>query len=134
MSKFQKVICLLLFVTTLSIGSSLSAHDSNSSIETVPFETVYEDEHLSFKVIENLENTAITSLKYSRSRSLFQIETLDNIEMLRILDSNQELVFMIPIGSNKLDIALSSFEKGFYFVQLKLKDKTEYLTAEMIKK
>ena len=128
MKTLLTIISLLIF--------SLSA-TANTTIPTTggdDAEVIFENIDVQLSVLEANQSVEIVSATYNQSNDFFNITTEKTINFLQVLNADGELEYQLPIGSNKLNIAMPDFVKGTYKVNLLMEGGDVFLSTELVKK
>ncbi len=128
MKNLLTIISLLIF--------SLSA-TANTTVPTTggdDAEVIFENIDVQLSVLEANQSAEILSATYNQSNDFFNITTEKTINFLQVLNADGELEYQLPIGSNKLNIAMPDFVKGTYKVNLLMEGGDVFLSTELVKK
>ena len=128
MKTLLTIISLLIF--------SLSA-TANTTVPTTggdDAEVIFENIDVQLSVLEANQSAEILSATYNQSNDFFNITTEKTINFLQVLNADGELEYQLPIGSNKLNIAMPDFVKGTYKVNLLMEGGDVFLSTELVKK
>lgn len=128
MKNFFFIISLLVF----SLGAM-----ANTTVPTTgggDSEIVFENTDVQFSVYASYDSDLIVSTTYNQTNDFFNITTEQSINFLQVFDAAGELEYQLPIGSNKLNIAMPDFAKGTYKINLLMEGGNVFVSTELVKK
>lgn len=106
----------------------------NSNIFATNNPTSEGDEKVSIVMLDG-PSGLITQMTFNESSEQMDIMTAKKIVSIQLVDANQNPVFFLPVvGSNELNVGLSQFEEGTYFLKMLIDGEQDYVTAELNKK
>jgi len=128
MKTLLTIISLIIFSLSLSANTTLPTNGGDDS------EVVFENIDVQLSVLEADQSEMIVSATYNQSNDFFNITTEKTINFLQVLNEEGELEYQLPIGSNKLNIAMPDFVKGTYKVNLLMEGGDVFVSTELVKK
>ena len=97
-------------------------------------EVVFENIDVQYTVLSAANADEIVSATYNQSNDFFNITTESKINFLQVFNGEGELEYQLPIGSNKLNLAMPDFDKGTYKVNLLMEGGDVFVSTELVKK
>ncbi len=122
------IISLLIFTLSVTANTTIPTTGGDDS------EIVFENIDVQLSVLEADQSDMIVSATYNQSNDFFNITTENTINFLQVLNADGELEYQLPIGSNKLNIAMPDFVKGTYKVNLLMEGGDVFVSTELVKK
>lgn len=93
------------------------------------------DEKVSVVLMEEGPSGLVTDMSFNEEKEQMDIITSKNIMSIQLMDENDEAVFFLPVvGSSELNVGVSQFEEGTYYLKMLLEGENDYVTAKVIKK
>ena len=128
MKNLLTILSLLIFTLSATANTTLPTTGGDES------EIVFENIDVQLSVLSSADSDMIVSATYNQSNDFFNITTEQTINFLQVLNADGELEYQLPIGSNKLNIAMPDFVKGTYKVNLLMEGGDVFVSTELIKK
>ena len=128
MRNLLTILSLLIFTLSATANTTLPTTGGDES------EIVFENIDVQLSVLEADQSDMIVSATYNQSNDFFNITTEKTINFLQVLNAAGELEYQLPIGSNKLNIAMPDFVKGTYKVNLLMEGGDVFVSTELVKK
>lgn len=75
----------------------------------------------------------IKDMTFNEKSNQIDVETEKDILFLELYKDNGELLFMVPVGTSSMNIGISSYPKGVYFMKMLLEGEDEFITTKVIK-
>ena len=122
------IIGLLIFSLSATANTTVPTTGGNDG------EVVFENIDVQLSVLEADQSDMIVSATYNQSNDFFNITTEKTINFLQVLNADGELEYQLPIGTNKLNIAMPDFVKGTYKVNLLMEGGDVFVSTELVKK
>lgn len=124
----------ILTTFALILAFTFAANANTGNPEKNSSEILFENMDVQYLVASSAEAHEILSATYNQSSEFFNITTEKTINFVQILDENGELVYQLPVGSKKLNLAILDFEKGMHKVNLLLEGGDVFIATELVKK
>ena len=124
---------LNIFSFLMIFSLSATANTTNPTIGG-DAEVVFENIDVQYTVTSADHADMIVSATYNQSNDFFNITTKKTINFLQVLNMDGELEYQLPIGSNKLNLAMPDFAKGTYKVNLLMEGGDVFVSTELEKK
>jgi len=128
MRNLLTILSLLIFTLSATANTTVPTTGSGEG------EVVFENIDVQLSVLEADQSDMIVSATYNQSNDFFNITTEQTINFLQVLNADGELEYQLPIGSNKLNIAMPDFAKGTYKVNLLMEGGDVFVSTELVKK
>jgi len=125
---------LLIIIGLLIFSLSATANTTVPTTGGDDSEVVFENIDVQLSVLEADHSDMIVSATYNQSNDFFNITTEKIINFLQVLNADGELEYQLPIGTNKLNIAMPDFVKGTYKVNLLMEGGDVFISTELVKK
>lgn len=124
-----KIIYNLIFVFSLVLMNS------NVFAINVTNPTAEGDEKVSVVLMEEGPSGLVTDMSFNEEKEQMDIVTSKTILSIQLVNGDDEPVFFLPVvGSNELNVGVSQFEEGTYYLKMLLEGENDYVTAKVIKK
>ena len=128
MKNLLTIISLLIFSLSVTANTTVPTTGGDDS------EVVFENIDVQLSVLSSEDSDMIVSATYNQTNDFFNITTKQTINFLQVLNTEGELEYQLPIGSNKLNIAMPDFVKGTYKVNLLMEGGDVFVSTELVKK
>jgi len=128
MKNLLTIISLLIFSLSVTANTTIPTTGGDDS------EVVFENIDVQLSVLSSSDSDMIVSATYNQTNDFFNITTEQTINFLQVLNADGELEYQLPIGSNKLNIAMPDFVKGTYKVNLLMEGGDVFVSTELVKK
>jgi len=128
MKNLLTIISLLIFSLSVTANTTIPTTGGDDS------EVVFENIDVQLSVLSSSDSDMIVSATYNQTNDFFNITTEQTINFLQVLNEEGELEYQLPIGSNKLNIAMPDFVKGTYKVNLLMEGGDVFVSTELVKK
>ena len=124
----------LLTIIALAIFSISATANTVAPTVGDDAEVVFENVDVQYTVLSAANADEIVSATYNQSNDFFNITTESKINFLQVFNGEGELEYQLPIGSNKLNLAMPDFDKGTYKVNLLMEGGDVFVSTELVKK
>ncbi len=75
----------------------------------------------------------VKQMKYDENSNQIDIVTNKEVIFLELFKDNGDLLFMVPIGSNTINLGVSTYPKGIYYLKMMLEGEDAVMTTKIIK-
>lgn len=137
----SKVVCenadVQFSILTSSDSGLIVSAAANTVLTTIgeeESEIVFENIDVQFSVLSSSDSDLIESTTYNQANDFFNITTEQSINFLQVLNAEGVLEYQLPIGSNKLNLAMPDFSKGTYKINLLMEGGDVFVSTELVKK
>ena len=128
MKNLLTILSLVIFSLSATANTVIPTNGGDNA------EVVFENIDVQYTVTSADHADMIVSATYNQSNDFFNITTKKTINFLQVLNMDGELEYQLPIGSNKLNLAMPDFAKGTYKVNLLMEGGDVFVSTELEKK
>ncbi len=75
----------------------------------------------------------VSSMKFNQRNKQIDIHTVKSMKSMEFLKQDGELIFWVPVGAPSVNVGISSYPKGIYYLNLLLDEEEDYITTKVIK-
>ncbi len=122
----------LLAIIALCLSTYAASASMIKTNPTLPATTIAEE---SFTVTLTAEDDAyFNSVYYCTIVEKVCFKAKSSIEMVQIMDSNNDIIMFLPIGSDVMHLAMDELSQGTYTVNIVLEGAGEIVKTSVVKK
>lgn len=119
---------LIAAILLLSITVTFGNVDPNSFEPKSSFSSYYTSTGVDFMIeAGSLVEDVIKTVNYTDES--FNLQTVENMSFVQLINTDGELEFQMPIGSDSVHISLENFKSGDYYFNILLDGSSEYTTT-----